>query len=101
VPAELVNPQAALVYAGLDRGEAEVLALALERQARLVIIDERKGRSFARRLHLPLAGSLGLLVAAKQKGLVKEVRPLVMALQTAGLYFHPAVIADVLQTVSE
>ena len=88
-------------YAGLDRGESEVLALAVEREARLVVIDERKGRSFARRLHLPLTGTLGVLMAAKQKGLIAEVRPAVDSLLAAGLYFHPAVIAEVLQAVSE
>ena len=40
----LANPQQALVYVGLGQGEAEVLTLASERSARLVIIDERKGR---------------------------------------------------------
>jgi uncharacterized protein len=39
----LANPRQALVYVGLDRGESEVLALALERNARLVILDERRG----------------------------------------------------------
>ena len=53
----LENPRQALVYVGLDRGKAEVLALACERSARLVIIDERRGRQYARRLGLPLTGT--------------------------------------------
>jgi predicted nucleic acid-binding protein len=52
---------------GLDRGEAEVLALAEEREARLVVIDERKARRYAQRLGIPLTGTLGLLVAAKER----------------------------------
>ena len=43
-PVSLANPQRARVYIGLDLGEAEVLALAEERAARLVIMDELKGR---------------------------------------------------------
>lgn len=50
----LINPRQALVYVGLDLGEAEVLALANEQLARLVIIDEYKGRRYAKRLGLPL-----------------------------------------------
>jgi predicted nucleic acid-binding protein len=46
----LANPQRAWVYIGLDLGEAEVLALAEERAARLVITDELKGRRYAQRL---------------------------------------------------
>lgn len=44
------NPRLPLTYIGLDQGEAEVLAL--EHSARLVIIDERKGRRYAQRLGL-------------------------------------------------
>lgn len=101
VPTKLSNPQAALVYTGLDSGEADVLALAIERQARLVIIDERKGRSFARRLNLPLTGTLGVLLAAKQNGLLFEVKPLVNALEAAGLHFRPALVAGVLAQADE
>jgi hypothetical protein len=60
----LANPRQALVYVGLDQGEAEVLALANERSARLVIIDERKGRRYAKRLGLPLTGIVGVLLTA-------------------------------------
>ncbi len=66
----LANPRQALVYVGLDRGEAEVLALANERSARLVIIDERKGRRYAKRLGLPLTGTVGVLLTAKHSGLI-------------------------------
>ncbi len=50
-PVLLANPRCARVYIGLDLGEAEVLALAEERAARLVIIDELKGRRYAQRLN--------------------------------------------------
>lgn len=101
VSAHLDNPQAALVFTGLDRGESEVLALAIERQARLVVIDERKARSYAQRLQLPVTGTLGLLLAAKQKGLIPAVRPLVDSLQSAGLYFHPSLVTAVLNLATE
>jgi predicted nucleic acid-binding protein len=55
-PVPLANPQRARVYIGLDQGEAQVLALAEERAARLVIVDELKGRRYAQRLELPLNG---------------------------------------------
>jgi predicted nucleic acid-binding protein len=46
------NPRLVLSYIGLDQGEAEVLALAVEHNAQLVVIDERKGRRYAQRLGL-------------------------------------------------
>ncbi len=84
-PATLTNPRQALVYVGLDQGEAEVLALADELSARLVIIDERRGRRYAKRLGLRLTGTLGVLLAAKAKGLVPAVAPLIDELVKEGL----------------
>lgn len=63
----LVNPKSVLAFANLDAGEAAVLALAIELDARLVILDERKARRYAQRLELPVTGTVGLLIAAKQK----------------------------------
>jgi len=100
-PVPLENPQRARVYIGLDQGEAEVLALAEERAARLVIIDELKGRRYAQRLELPLTGTLGLLLLAKEKGLVADLAPLLAELQDAGLYLSPDLIAQVLQLAGE
>src|SRR5579859_3485169 len=88
----LRNPRQALVYVGLDRGEAEVLALATERSARLVIIDEFKGRRYAQRLGLPLTGTLGVLLAAKQNGLLLAVAPLIDQLLKEGLFLAPELI---------
>jgi predicted nucleic acid-binding protein len=42
--ASLQDPRRADLLADLDRGEAEVLALALELNADLVIVDERSAR---------------------------------------------------------
>jgi predicted nucleic acid-binding protein len=73
----LQNPQQVAVYIGLDLGEAEVLALAREYPPRLVIMDELRGRRYARRLGLPLTGTLGVLLLAKEQGLIPVIGPLV------------------------
>lgn len=44
---ELQKPNRAGAFAGLDEGEAQVLALAEEQNASLVLIDERKARRYA------------------------------------------------------
>lgn len=74
--------------AALDRGEAEALALALELHdaALPVLIDDRKGRRTAAQLGIRVYGSAGVLLVAKQRGLVVAVRPLLDGLQRAGLY---------------
>ncbi len=97
----LANPQRARVYIGLDQGEAEVLALAEERAARLVIIDELKGRRYAQRLGLPLTGTLGLLLLAKERGLIAGLAPLLVELQEAGLYLSSTLIDKALRLAGE
>ena len=99
--AVLDNPRHALSYIGLDIGEAEVLALAVERSARLVIIDERKGRQYAKRLGLPMTATLGVLLLAKQQGLIPSVTGLIYQLQKAGLYFSPQWIERFLTMAQE
>ncbi|MEZ4729891.1 MAG: DUF3368 domain-containing protein [Caldilineaceae bacterium] len=97
----LSNPRFALTYVGLDRGEAEVLALAVEHNARLVVIDERKGRRYAQRLGLALTGTLGILLLAKQEGLIPTVAPLVKQLEEAGLHLSADLVQRVLNLAKE
>ncbi|MCZ7673201.1 MAG: DUF3368 domain-containing protein [Chloroflexi bacterium] len=98
---EIFDPRLAQVYLGLDRGESEVLALALERSARLVIMDERQGRRYAQRLALPLTGTLGVLLLAKEKQLITAVSPLIEQLQASNLFFDLELIHHVLQLAGE
>lgn len=57
----------------LDAGEASALALALEKDDCLLIIDEFKGRREAKQLKLNYTGTLGILIVAKEKGLIKSL----------------------------
>ena len=51
----------------LDAGERAVLALAQTMRYPLVLLDDEIARNEARRLNLPLRGTLGILVQAYQK----------------------------------
>lgn len=96
----LTNPRRTLVYTGLDEGEAAVLALAEELDG-YVVIDERIGRRYAKRLGLPLTGSLGLLVLAKERQLLASVGAAIDELLAAGLHLDSNLIAEVLKMAGE
>lgn len=98
---QLVHPQHARAYVGLDIGEAEVLALAEEKNACLVILDERKARRYARRLGVPLTGTLGLLLLAKERNLIPAVNALINVLEQEGLHFGADLVAEALRLAGE
>jgi predicted nucleic acid-binding protein len=57
----------------LDSGEASAIALALEKENPLLIIDDYKARREAKQLRIKYTGTLGILIVAKEKGLIDSV----------------------------
>ncbi len=64
----------------LDSGEAEAIALAVESDTELLLIDEHKGRIIVKRMKLNIVGVIGVLSEARQKGIIPELRPVLDAL---------------------
>ncbi len=80
----LGDPRRLDFFVDLDRGEAEVIALAEEMEADLVIIDELLGRKHAQRLGMNVTGSIGVLIKAKQMGILPRIAPLLKAWRSTG-----------------
>jgi predicted nucleic acid-binding protein len=97
----LQDPRRAEVLSDLDRGEAEVIALAQELNADLVIIDERLARRHTKRLRLTMTGTLGVLIRAKSLGLVPAVTPLIEELLRGGIHLSESVVAEALRLAAE
>ena len=91
---------AALAAARLDDGERSALALALLHQA-VVLVDERRGRACASDLGLAVLGTLGLLVRAREHGLIAQLRPLVDALLSSGYFLARPLVDRALALVGE
>lgn len=92
-----INPALPL----LDAGEAAALSLAQTLRARLILLDERKARRIAADLGLPVAGTLAVLLRAKQQGLITAIRPYIIQMQSQGRRFHPDLIARLLMEAGE
>ncbi|GHV92185.1 hypothetical protein AGMMS50268_26880 [Spirochaetia bacterium] len=56
----------------LDLGESTAIALALETQNSLLILDDGKARRFAKNIGLTMTGTLGLLITAYKAGILVD-----------------------------
>lgn len=91
-----------LLLAELDPGEASVIAAARANSVRGVLMDERKGRRIASLVYgLEVKGTCALLVAAKQRGLIPAVRPLIHGMKAKGYYLGDRLVAECLRLSGE
>lgn len=96
------SPFLTLLKRELDAGEAEAIALAIERKGELLLIDEANGRSVAQRLNLSIIGSVGLVLLAKDRGLIPAALPVLEALRThGGLWLGDAFFQSILARIGE
>ena len=86
----------------LDIGESEAIALAVELNADLLLLDERSGRIMAKQLGVTVIGLLGVLLVAKQRGYLEAVQPLLHDLASvAGFWIDRELYTLVLTSAGE
>ncbi len=68
----------------LDKGEASSIALSLEIEDSILIIDELKGRKIASSLNIKIIGTIGILILAYKKGLIKDLITVILKLVNNG-----------------
>ncbi|MEE8583572.1 MAG: DUF3368 domain-containing protein [Acidobacteriota bacterium] len=95
-PGELVEE-----LSGLGGGEREAMALYWQLRADLLLVDDKRARKAARANGIRISGSLGVLLLAKERGLLKSVRPLLEELQASEIYVDGRLIRKALQLAGE
>jgi predicted nucleic acid-binding protein len=65
---QIIAPAAFVPFGRLGPGESEAIALAKQRNADILLMDERDGSAVAKQLGLTVAGTLGVLELAAEKG---------------------------------
>ncbi|MBP0010964.1 MULTISPECIES: DUF3368 domain-containing protein [unclassified Roseofilum] len=86
----------------LDRGESEAIALAIELNANLLIIDENPGRKVSTEFNLEFIGILGVLLIAKQEGLIEVIKPIMDNLiDRAGFRINQQLYITILNSANE
>lgn len=90
-----------LFSARLHAGEVEVIMLAQESGADLLILDDNAAKKTAKYLGLTVTGTLGVILRAKRDGIIDVVKPLIDSLVKDGLYVSNEVQNYVLTEAGE
>ncbi|HEY8034513.1 MAG TPA: DUF3368 domain-containing protein [Methylobacter sp.] len=84
-----------------DAGETEAMLLYKQILADKLLIDDRRGRKVAKINHISTIGSLGVLLAAKEKGFITEISPLLRQIENSDIHLSTKLIATVLELAGE
>ena len=85
----------------IDKGEAGILALALENKDSLTILDDLKARNLAKQLNIKFTGTLGVIVKAKQKGIILSVKPILNKLKDTNFRINSVIEKKILELSGE
>jgi uncharacterized protein len=86
---------------GLSQADREVITLALERHPNAVVIDDRTASRFAVRMGLRVVGTLGVVAAARRRGLIEAARPLFGQIVANGFHAHRELVDGILADLGE
>jgi len=84
-----------------DPGEASAIALSLETENTILIIDDLKGRKVAEKLRLKYSGTFGLILKAKQNGIVTTIRPVLNKIKETDFRFSESLFRTILNEAGE
>lgn len=85
----------------MDYGESESVILYEELNADFLLIDDKKARTIAESFDLNCIGTIGLIIKAKHKGFVKELRPIFEMWLKNERYFSIKLINKILEQEAE
>lgn len=90
------------LHTRIGLGEAEAIILAREIGTNtIVVLDDATARRIAEQEGCRVVGLLGLLVMAKQRGLLSAVRPLLDAMRSSGFFVSDELYTIILRQVTE
>ncbi len=85
----------------LDKGESSAIALGLETENSTLILDDLKARKIALQLNLSYTGTLGIIIKAKQKGIIDAVKPIIEEIKRTNFRISPELELQALKEALE
>lgn len=85
----------------VDKGEASAIALALEHPQSMLILDDLKARKLASRLNLNFTGTIGIIIKAKQLGIIAEVKTILVKITKTDFRISESILNEALKLAKE
>jgi len=85
----------------MDYGESESVILYQELKADYLLIDDNRARIIAESLDVNCIGSIGLLIKAKQNGMITELKPIFEMWISLGRFFSKKLLNKILVEFGE
>ncbi|WP_171899640.1 DUF3368 domain-containing protein [Candidatus Marithrix sp. Canyon 246] len=93
--------QVNFLMVSLEVGEAETLVLAKEMEANIILLDEEKARKSAVLAGFKVIGLIGILIIAKQMGLIKNIKAYIEILQEKNFRISNKIMNKALKQAGE
>jgi len=84
-----------LLRTQVDAGEASAIALGMEFRGALLLLDDLKARKLAVNLGLRIAGTLGVILKARERGVIADVVPYIEKLRMSDFYISEVLMREV------
>lgn len=98
---KIIHIDLTITQMGLGRGELEAIALYNHLDSNFLLIDDRRAKKFAKLNGVNVIGSLGVMILAKEKGLIESIKDDLEKLKQADIFISESLIDKVLMSVGE
>lgn len=85
----------------LELGELEAMGLYKKIRADRLLVDDKRARKIALVNEIKVIGSLGVLLLAKRKGFIHEIKPFLCKLQNSDIFFSEDLFQQILSVANE
>ncbi|TGK64922.1 DUF3368 domain-containing protein [Leptospira kanakyensis] len=85
----------------LGKGESEAIVLSKEFKNSILLLDDKKARKVAKLENQKVIGTIGILISAKDKGLISEIKSSLMLLEEHDIHLSKALIEKALEITGE
>jgi predicted nucleic acid-binding protein len=90
-----------LAQAGIGPGERAVISWAAANSGFIAVLDDSEARLLARRLGVPVLGTVGVVLDLKAAGLIPEIKSYLLEIRRVGGYMSDALFEEALRRAGE